>query len=122
MWNALLKRLLSVAVRAQVNRHTTRLWIVELVFYGTPLPSAHHKEQGLRRAVYLQYDLMPVDQFGKTIDSLLNDWSKIVYLYALVHDFSEKYKNGKAIQFPNYFFLFIYLTSKLQINTTFRTS
>uniref|UniRef100_A0A1B0CC39 Mediator of RNA polymerase II transcription subunit 14 n=1 Tax=Lutzomyia longipalpis TaxID=7200 RepID=A0A1B0CC39_LUTLO len=95
VWNALLKRLLSVAVRAQVNRHTTRLWTVELVFYSTPLLSTHHKEQGLRRAVYLQYDLMPTDKFGKTIDSLLNDWSKIVYLYALVHNFAEEYKNDK---------------------------
>lgn len=31
---------------------------------------------------------------GKTINSLLSDWSKIVYLYSIVHEFAEQYKNG----------------------------
>lgn len=35
------------------------------------------------------------DTVNHTIDSLLNDWSKIVYLYLLVHDFAEQFKNGK---------------------------
>lgn len=35
------------------------------------------------------------DTVNQTIDSLLNDWSRIVYLYYLVHDFSEQFKNGK---------------------------
>uniref|UniRef100_A0A8D8N5P3 Mediator of RNA polymerase II transcription subunit 14 n=2 Tax=Culex pipiens TaxID=7175 RepID=A0A8D8N5P3_CULPI len=91
VWNALLRRLLSVSVRAQVNKgNQTRLWTTELVFYGSPLTSAHHKEQGMRRAVYLQYDMSPVDAVDRIVDMILNDWSKIVYLYTLVHDFREQ--------------------------------
>lgn len=37
------------------------------------------------------------DTVNHTIDSLLNDWSKIVYLYHLVHDFAEQFKNGSYI-------------------------
>ncbi|XP_052862208.1 mediator of RNA polymerase II transcription subunit 14 isoform X2 [Anopheles cruzii] len=96
VWNALLKRLLSVSVRAQVNKsNQTRLWTTELVFYGSPLPSLHHKEQGMRRAVYLQYEMLPVDSVAKVVDLLLNDWSKIVYLYTLVHEFHEQLGNEK---------------------------
>lgn len=39
----------------------------------------------------------PTDTVNHTIDSLLNDWSKIVYLYHLVHDFAEQFKNGSYI-------------------------
>ena len=96
VWNALLKRLLSVSVRAQVNKsNQTRLWTMELVFYGSPLPSLHHKEQGMRRAVYLQYEMQPVESVSKVVDQLLSDWSKIVYLYTLVHEFREQYNNEK---------------------------
>ncbi|XP_053690334.1 mediator of RNA polymerase II transcription subunit 14 [Sabethes cyaneus] len=96
VWNALLGRLLSVSVRAQINKgNQTRLWTTELVFYGTPLPSTHHKEQGMRRAVYLQYDMLPVDSVDRIVDMILNDWSKIVYLYTLVHDFREQMRNDK---------------------------
>lgn len=34
------------------------------------------------------------ESVNQTIDSLLSDWSKIVYLYILVHDFAEQFKNG----------------------------
>jgi mediator of RNA polymerase II transcription subunit 14 len=47
IWNALLKRLLSVSIRAQFNKiNQTRIWTVEFVFCSTPLPSSHGKEQG----------------------------------------------------------------------------
>lgn len=96
VWNALMKRLLSVAIRSQINKNNhSRLWTIELVFFGTPLQSTHHREQGLRRTVYYQYDLVSSDMVSKTIDSLLSDWSKIVYLYSIVHEFAEQYKNGK---------------------------
>lgn len=36
------------------------------------------------------------DSVNQTIDSLLNDWSKIVYLYNLVHDFADQFKNGMS--------------------------
>lgn len=32
---------------------------------------------------------------GKTVDLMLNDWSKIVLLYSLVHDFAELYNADK---------------------------
>lgn len=96
VWNALMKRLLSVAIRSQfnINKHN-RVWTIELVFFGTPLQSGHHREQGQRRTVYYQFEMGPSDTVGRTIDSLLNDWSKIVYLYSIVHDFAEQYKNGE---------------------------
>jgi mediator of RNA polymerase II transcription subunit 14 len=94
VWNALMKRLLSVSIRAQCNKNV-QMWTVELVFFGTPLPSTHHKEQGQRRAVYLQYEMLPTQNVEKTVDLLLKDWSKIVYLYTLVHDFKEQYNNEK---------------------------
>lgn len=98
VWNALMKRLLSVAIRSQINKNNhSRLWTIELVFFGTPLQSTHHREQGLRRTVYYQYDLVSSDMVSKTIDSLLSDWSKIVYLYSIVHEFAEQYKNGKVL-------------------------
>ncbi|KAG4074048.1 hypothetical protein HA402_014253 [Bradysia odoriphaga] len=96
VWNALMKRLLSVAIRSQINKNNhSRLWTIELVFFGTPLQSTHHREQGLRRTVYYQYDLVSSDMVNKTINSLLSDWSKIVYLYSIVHEFAEQYKNEK---------------------------
>lgn len=98
VWAALLKRMLSVAIRAQINKsNQTRLWTIELVFYGTPLQSGHHKEQGLRRAVYLQYDMISADLVHNTVDDLLNDWSKIVYLYYLIHNFADLYTNGEFL-------------------------
>lgn len=99
VWNALMKRLLTVAIRSQINKNNhSRLWTIELVFFGTPLQSTHHREQGLRRTVYYQYDLVSSDMVSKTIDSLLSDWSKIVYLYSIVHEFAEQYKNGKKLR------------------------
>lgn len=95
VWNALTKRLLSVALRKQVKINHSGHWTAELTFYGTPLKSRHHREQGQRRPVYFQYDLGTSETVDKTIDSLLDDWSRIVYLYALVHDFAEQFKNGK---------------------------
>ncbi|CAD7082039.1 unnamed protein product [Hermetia illucens] len=95
VWNSLLKRLLSVSIRAQMNKHNqSRTWVVEFVFYSTPLPSLNHKEQGSRRTVYLHYDLLSTN-VSKTVDALLKDWAKIVYLYCLVYDFAEHYKNEK---------------------------
>ena len=44
-WIALLKRLLSVSIR--VNGKAIKNWIVEFVFYGSPVTSTHPKEQGL---------------------------------------------------------------------------
>lgn len=95
VWNVLTKRLLSVAMRKQVKSTHSGHWMAELIFYETPLKSKHHREQGQRRPVYFQYDLGTSETVGKTVDSLLDDWARIVYLYALVHDFADQYKNGK---------------------------
>lgn len=94
-WAALQKRLLSVSMRSQLNKNNhSKLWSVEFVFHGTPLQSQHHREQGQRRAVYYQYDLSASELIGKTVDTLLNDWSKIVYLYSIVHEFADQYNAG----------------------------
>lgn len=44
-WYALLKRLLSVSIRVQ-GKGMGKTWTAEFVFYGSPLPSSHSKEQG----------------------------------------------------------------------------
>lgn len=95
VWNDLMKRLLSVSIRSQMNKNNQiRIWVVEFVFYSTPLQSSHQKEQGNRRAVYLTYEQANND-FSKTVEDLLRDWSKMVYLYALVYSFAEHYKNKR---------------------------
>ncbi|XP_017469746.1 PREDICTED: mediator of RNA polymerase II transcription subunit 14 [Rhagoletis zephyria] len=95
VWNDLMKRLLSISVRSQMNKsNQIRNWGVEFVFYSTPLQSTHQKEQGNRRTVYLTYEQANHD-FVKTVDDLLRDWSKIVYLYTLVFNFSEHVKNKR---------------------------
>ena len=73
-----------------------RNWGVEFVFYSTPLQSTHQKEQGNRRTVYLTYEQANHD-FVKTVDDLLRDWSKIVYLYTLVFNFAEHVKNSEYL-------------------------
>lgn len=37
---------------------------------------------------------------NKTTDSLLDDWAKIVYLYSIVDEFANQYKNGKVLANP----------------------
>lgn len=44
-WNSLLKRLLSATIRV-LSKGVVKSWMVEFVFYSTPLPSTHPKEQG----------------------------------------------------------------------------
>lgn len=97
--NDLLKRLLSISIRSQMNKsNQMRNWAVEFVFYSTPLQSTHQKEQGNRRTVYLTYEQANHD-FVKTVDDLLRDWSKIVYLYALVFNFAEHVKSSKYLYY-----------------------
>jgi len=97
VWDDLMRRVLSISVRSQTNKNSqVRIWVVEFVFYSTPLQSSHQKEQGSRRTVYLTYEQANHD-FSKTVEDLLNDWSKIVYLYTLVHDFAEQLRNSEFI-------------------------
>lgn len=49
----------------------------------------------MRRAVYYQYEQSASELVGKTVDMLLSDWSKIVYLYSIVHEFTEEYNASK---------------------------
>lgn len=97
IYNALMKRLLSIAIRTQFTKPnvTDRSWIVELIFNATPLQSVHPKEQGNRRAVYFNYEMLLADSVSKSVDQILNDWLKIVMLYSLVHDFAELYNGDK---------------------------
>lgn len=94
VWDDLMRRVLSISIRSQTNKNSqVRIWVVEFVFYSTPLQSSHPKEQGSRRTVYLTYEQANYD-FSKTVEDLLNDWSKIVYLYTLVYDFAEQLQNS----------------------------
>ncbi|XP_066259212.1 mediator of RNA polymerase II transcription subunit 14 isoform X2 [Euwallacea similis] len=101
-WKALLKRLLSVSIRV-VGKNNAKSWLVEFVFYSSPLNSLHAKEQGSRRPIYFQYEMLTADQTAKTVEMLLNDWWKIVHLYTLVHDLSEYLKIDKFTFFSNLF-------------------
>lgn len=94
VWDDLMRRVLSISVRSQTNKNSqVRIWVVEFVFYSTPLQSTHQKELGSRRTVNLTYEQANHD-FSKTVEDLLNDWSKIVYLYTLVYDFAEQLRNS----------------------------
>lgn len=96
-----MKRLLSVSVRTQFKLYhpgvwsTELFWSVEYVFCGTPLPSTHHREQGARRTINFLYEFVAAEQMTKTTDRLLDDWSKIVYLFSIVNDFAIAYRNEK---------------------------
>lgn len=92
-WHALLKRLLSASIRVYI-KGVLKHWMVEFVFYSTPLQSTHPKEQGSRRPIYFQYEMGTIDGTVKTVETLLNDWAQIVHLYTLVHDLSEYLKIG----------------------------
>lgn len=46
VWNALIKRLLSVSIRSHIKNNNNRFWTVEIIFYETPLKSKHQREQG----------------------------------------------------------------------------
>ncbi|XP_008554086.1 mediator of RNA polymerase II transcription subunit 14 [Microplitis demolitor] len=93
-WQPLLKRLLSVSIRVQ-GKGMAKTWMAEFVFYSSPLTTSHPKEQGLRRPVYFQYEMGTAETISKTVDSLLNDWAQIVYLYSIVQDFTEYLKIEK---------------------------
>lgn len=97
IWNDLVRRVLSVSVRSQA-RNNTRSWVVEFVFFSTPLPSSNHREQGNRRAVYLTYDQSP-NEMSRTVDEFLRDWSRIVFLYMLVYKLAEDLKSGEFLRF-----------------------
>lgn len=58
---------------------------------------------GKRRSILFQYEMGTSElQIDQMIDNLLNDWSKIVYLYYLVHDFAEQIKTGEYfLEFSN---------------------
>ncbi|XP_017775770.1 PREDICTED: mediator of RNA polymerase II transcription subunit 14 [Nicrophorus vespilloides] len=87
-WHSLLKRLLSVSIRVQ-TKVNLKSWVTEFVFYSTPLPSTHPKEQGSRRPVYFPYDMGTADNVSRTVNQLLSDWAQIVHLYTIVHELSE---------------------------------
>lgn len=110
-WHALLKRLLSASIRVQ-SKGMIKNWMVEFVFYSTPLPSTHAKEQGSRRPVYFQYDMGTLDTTPRTVDALLSDWGQIVHLYMIVHDLSE-YLNVEKYNLANMFSVKSYNYSKL---------
>ncbi|KAJ8944470.1 hypothetical protein NQ318_008740, partial [Aromia moschata] len=111
-WHALLKRLLSASIRV-LSKGVLKSWMVEFVFYSTPLSSTHPKEQGSRRPIYFQYEMATIDCTAKTVEALLNDWGQIVHLYTIVHDMSEYLKIDKYSFLTNLFCIKSYNYSKL---------
>lgn len=53
------------------------------VFAGSPLQSLHPREQGNRRPVYLQYEMLPIDQISRTVEALLADWEHIYHIFSV---------------------------------------
>lgn len=93
-WNALMKRVLGTTLRISGSRHNqSKNWTVELVLYSSPLPA--EMEPSLRRSVIFHLDVQPPGMTDKSVKQLLEEWAKVVYLYVLVHDFAENYKNGE---------------------------
>lgn len=127
VWEALTKRLLSISLRTQYkSNNNNNFWMAELIFYETPLKSKHHREQSQRRPVYFQYELGISESVDKTVDSLLEDWSRIVYLYCLVHDFAEQFKNGMKSYSLKYIsvshsFLFLFTDMNLKNNISIKS-
>lgn len=93
-WISLCKRVLSISIRVY-GKGTTRCWTTEYVFYGSPLPSRHSREQGARRPVYINYDVSVAENMSKTVETILNDWAQIVHLYFLVEDLSPYLQSEK---------------------------
>lgn len=71
------------------------MWMVELIFMSSPVASSSRKEQNRRRPVYLPYEMLPTSNISETVDALLADWARIVYLFALVYDFAELYNRDR---------------------------
>lgn len=96
-----MKRVLSISIRSHMNKsNKIRSWVMEFIFYSTPLQSVHPREQGNRRTLYLSYD--QISNYSQTVEDLLKDWSKIVYLYTLVYSFAEHIKNSKRSNLTNF--------------------
>ncbi|KAL1123440.1 hypothetical protein AAG570_002520 [Ranatra chinensis] len=105
-WQHLTKLLLSVSIRAHC-KGMLKSWLVECVMCGSPLTTQHPKEQGMRRPVYFQYDMLSADSVSKTVDALLSDWAQIVHLYTLVEDLAdyfrmEKYNLSSMVSIKSY--------------------
>lgn len=115
-WKSLMDRLLTVSIRTHPGVWASELfWSVEFVFNGAPLRSMHSREQGVRRTVTSTLPgNNPADQISKTVDCLLDEWTKIVYLYSLVEEFVQHDKsenlnllNYVSIKSYNYTSLFL---------------
>lgn len=102
VYSALMKRILSISIRSQFPRTQSsgRTWSLEIIFNSTPLQSTSTKEQGNRRTLSFQYDMLTTDQTSKTVDAMCSDWMKVVLLYSIVHDFAELY-NGEKYNLKN---------------------
>lgn len=53
------------------------------VFAGSPLQSLHPREQGNRRPIYQQYEMLSEDNIAKTVDAMLADWDHIYHIFSV---------------------------------------
>ncbi|CAD6234893.1 GSCOCG00007749001-RA-CDS [Cotesia congregata] len=86
-WKSLMKRLLGISIRMR-SKDSTMSLMVEFVFYSSPLTTSHPKEQVPRRPVYCSYFVRMAEALSITVNSLLEDWEKMVHLYSIVDNFS----------------------------------
>lgn len=98
-WKSLMTRLLGISIRMR-SKDSTMNFMVEFVFYSSPLTTSHPKEQVSRRPVYYSYLVRTAEALSITVDSLLEEWAKIVHLYSIVHDFTE-YLNIEKYELKN---------------------
>lgn len=111
VWLDLNKRIISISIRSQMNKNNQiRAWVLELVFYGTPFSSSNNQaEHNQKKTLYLTYD--QTNNYNQTVEDILLDWAKIVYLYILVYDFVNYMKKSKFINLiiiNSFYFLHIF--------------
>lgn len=71
-----------------------RAWVLEFIFYDLPLPVTNAKGQSQRRMLHMVYEQS--NNYHQTVQEILRDWAKIVYLYALIYEFTDFLKKSKS--------------------------
>lgn len=97
-WNDLLQRISSINIRSQMNKNNQiRSWVLEYKFVNTPLqtlPIYRKAKQSPQKPIYLTYD--QTSNYGRTVEDMLKDWKRIVFLYTIVYKFAQSVR-GKCI-------------------------
>lgn len=77
-----------------------RAWVLEIIFHDTPFSGSNNPaEHSQRKTLYLTYE--QTNNYCQTVEDILTDWAKIVYLYILVYDFANSMKKSKLLTIIN---------------------